>query len=110
MASPTSPTRSEPGGRSTTAAGALLKTFEKSVDDIRGLVGCKICTRLMFEPYVTTCGHSFCYTCLAQWLHNTRRNMSCPGCRAKITSIPVPDFTVSQSVFLLSKCPTWLGD
>ena len=75
----------------------LLETFTKAIDDIRSLVACRICTRPMYEPYTTPCGHSFCYSCLSQWLSNHRRKKTCPGCRARISQQPVPDYTASTN-------------
>ena len=91
-------TAAEPATRpdeaATSATGGLFDKFEKALDDIRGLVACKICTKPMHEPYVTECGHSFCYNCLSQWFVSHRHNKTCPGCRAQVTKEPVPDFTV----------------
>lgn len=75
---------------------SLLEVFTKAIDDMRSLVTCRICTRPMYEPYTTGCGHSYCYSCLVQWFSSHRRNKSCPGCRAKIIQQPVPDYTVCR--------------
>ena len=51
----------------------LLDTFAGAIEEMRSLVACRICTRPMYEPYTTTCGHSYCYSCLVQWFSCHRR-------------------------------------
>ena len=97
MASTTSAAGGDQSNRS--ATGGLFEKFEKAVEDIRALVACRICTRLMHEPYVTNCGHTFCYSCLSQWFVNHKRHKTCPGCRAEVRQMPVPDFTVRSLRF-----------
>ncbi|GME51697.1 ring finger domain-containing protein [Neofusicoccum parvum] len=40
----------------------LLKVFRSDLDSLRSLVTCKICDRLLYEPYVISCGHTYCYS------------------------------------------------
>jgi len=63
---------------------------------------CAICMEIMVAPYtVTPCGHTFCGTCILQWVkHVAVKNpreqgregtrISCPKCRAHVTAIPAP--------------------
>ena len=40
---------------------------------------CPICTEPLMEPYLTDCGHHFCYTCRGRLLASG--TMQCPQCR-----------------------------
>jgi len=40
----------------------LSHVIQGDIDALRHLVTCKICTRLLYEPYVIACGHTFCYS------------------------------------------------
>ena len=73
----------------------LLHTLEKSVEDLRSLVSCRVCVRPMYEPYTIACGHTFCYSCLAQWFASHNTNKTCPDCRAKVSQQPAPAYVVS---------------
>jgi hypothetical protein len=39
----------------------LLKTLQSQFESLRHIITCKICYGLMYEPYITTCGHTYCY-------------------------------------------------
>ena len=39
----------------------LLKTLQSQFESLRHVVTCKICFGLMYEPYTTACGHTYCY-------------------------------------------------
>ncbi|CAO3686570.1 unnamed protein product [Rhizopus stolonifer] len=43
---------------------------------------CNICFDRAIHPVLTLCGHLFCWSCLAQWLHAQSRNPTCPVCKA----------------------------
>ncbi|ORE12029.1 RING/U-box [Rhizopus microsporus var. microsporus] len=43
---------------------------------------CNICFDTAMHPVLTLCGHLFCWSCLAQWLHAQSRNPTCPVCKA----------------------------
>ena len=85
-------------------AADLLRTLEKSVEDLRGLVSCRICIRPMYEPYTIACGHTFCYSCLAQWFSNHSINKTCPDCRTKVTQQPAPAYLVRTRLGRLYRC------
>lgn len=51
---------------------------------------CSICNELMRNPYVTSCGHSFCGPCLANWFRTNPHRPTCPACRSSVTHEPVP--------------------
>jgi hypothetical protein len=44
----------------------LLKLLKAEFETLRSLVTCGICFGLLYEPYTTPCGHTFCYNCLCK--------------------------------------------
>lgn len=72
----------------------LLRILENTVEDIRTLVTCRVCVRPMYEPYMISCGHTFCYSCLAQWFCAHRHSKTCPDCRASVEHQPAPAYIV----------------
>lgn len=51
----------------------------------------------MYEPFSLACGHTYCYSCLSQWLGH---NKSCPDCRAPTTKQPVPSYIIREIVLI----------
>ena len=50
---------------------------------LRELCECAICLSLVAEPHaLPRCGHSFCGSCIANWL---ARASTCPACRAPVS-------------------------
>jgi hypothetical protein len=89
---PLAPTTAAAGGGAppgaTAAAGAAAPAVPP--EDIR----CPICVELISDPFVTPCGHTFCFACITTHL---RTKSSCPSCGA---------FLVQESIhpnFLLDK-------
>ena len=41
---------------------------------------CTLCLEELKDPSVTTCGHVFCWNCIADWL---RERPECPLCRSQ---------------------------
>ncbi|MCJ1435961.1 hypothetical protein MMC27_005337 [Xylographa pallens] len=78
------------------AIGGLLQILENTMEDLRGLVSCRVCVRPMYEPYTISCGHTFCYSCLAQWFQSHKSNKTCPDCRASVTKQPAPAYLVRE--------------
>lgn len=70
-------------------------TSTSLVSKIDRLCLCNICVELMFEPFTLDCGHSFCYSCLDEWLQQHR---SCPECRLAVKRIPNPSWTIRNIV------------
>ncbi|EGD76360.1 hypothetical protein PTSG_01060 [Salpingoeca rosetta] len=62
-----------------TLAVANLK-LERS-DSLENLLTCAICLDFLFEPVRSTCGHSFCRTCLRRLLEFDGSRANCPKCR-----------------------------
>jgi hypothetical protein len=83
------------------ASGGLLKIMENTVEDLRALVTCRVCVRPMYEPYMISCGHTFCYSCLAQWFCRHKSNKTCPDCRAVVKQQPAPAYVVSYRLLNL---------
>lgn len=79
----------------------LLRTMEGSLNDIRDIISCRICVHSMYEPYITECGHTFCYGCLVRWFEQDRTKKSCPDCRAPVSKQPVPSFAVRMPQHLM---------
>ena len=56
---------------------------------------CPICYEApMVEPYSTKCDHSFCKTCITDWL---KIQESCPYCRTMVKSAS-PDYALQQRI------------
>ncbi|CAG8452142.1 10849_t:CDS:2 [Paraglomus occultum] len=56
---------------------------------------CVICVEYMSNPCTISCGHTFCYDCLHDWLKIRRE---CPTCRKKISQRPTLSFVVKEQV------------
>lgn len=60
---------------------------------------CPICLEVLKDPFVTTCGHTFCYTCVTSHLQN--RN-SCPSCSEYLIPDKIyPNHLLKQVSFLI---------
>ncbi|ESN95463.1 hypothetical protein HELRODRAFT_179231 [Helobdella robusta] len=53
--------------------GGITDSFKTTED----CYSCPICFNILDEPYMTKCGHSFCYRCIGHSLENDNR---CPKC------------------------------
>ncbi|GLC48429.1 hypothetical protein PLESTB_000096900 [Pleodorina starrii] len=72
------------GGR-----GALLP-LGLSPDD----VNCPICVETITDPFVTSCGHTFCYQCISTQL---KHKNSCPSCGDYLTADNIyPNFLLNK--------------
>lgn len=66
-------------------------------EDFRSTITCKICFRLLYQPFTIACGHTYCYTCLDEWFgRNEARRKTCPDCRAVVRQQPAPAYTVRE--------------
>jgi hypothetical protein len=43
-------------------AAQQLKTLKTDFDSLRSHLTCKICDRMLYQPYTIACGHTYCYT------------------------------------------------
>ncbi|KAI9839628.1 MAG: hypothetical protein M1819_002254 [Sarea resinae] len=74
----------------------LIRTFRSNFDGLRSLVTCRVCVRLLYEPYTIACGHTFCYSCLSQWFANNKSHKTCPDCRSTVKHQPAPAYLVRE--------------
>jgi len=82
---------------------SLLGTFQKHVEDMRGLTRCKICFKPFYEPFILACGHTYCYSCLASWFGggaNRGSKKNCPDCRAPVITMPSPNYLLRDLVHM----------
>ncbi|CAD0105904.1 unnamed protein product [Aureobasidium uvarum] len=86
-----------------------LKTLRGDFDDIRQLITCKICERLLYEPYVISCGHTYCYSCLCTWLA-TNKKKTCPNCREVIKQPPAPSYVIREMINIFLRSHNLLPD
>lgn len=57
---------------------------------------CPICKQHMIEPFMTKCGHSFCYNCIKQHLV-VSKSCPIPECRQQITRSDIfPNFMLNK--------------
>lgn len=58
---------------------------------------CPICMSMIKDPFVTDCGHSFCFQCITTHLVNKK---SCPCCSTYMTADKVhPNFLLHKVKF-----------
>ena len=88
---------------------STLRQLQSDVDTMRQLVTCKICDRLLYEPYALSCGHTYCYSCLTQWLVQHRK-VTCPDCRKVIREQPTPSYIVRELVLVFASRNELLPD
>lgn len=86
-----------------------LKTLRGDFDDLRNLVTCRICERLLYEPYTISCGHTYCYSCLCTWF-GTSKKKTCPGCRVVITQPPAPSYVIREMINIFMRSHNLLPD
>lgn len=87
---------------------STLQTLNTDIDAIRQLITCKICTRLLTEPYSLACGHTYCYICISGWFNVHR--MTCPDCRIKITQQPAPSYILKEMTHIFASRVELLPD
>ncbi|KAF2198149.1 hypothetical protein GQ43DRAFT_443618 [Delitschia confertaspora ATCC 74209] len=79
-----------------------LKSLKSDFDNLRSHITCKICDRLLYEPYIISCGHTYCYSCLCTWFVNNK-NKTCPDCRAVVTQAPAPAYVIRDMTLIFIK-------
>lgn len=81
--------------------------MSSDLSTLRGMLECKVCFRMLYEPYTTACGHTSCYSCLCNWLKN---KSTCPACREPVTAAPAPSFLIRDMVQHFTKRADLLSD
>ncbi|KAF4453101.1 hypothetical protein F53441_4161 [Fusarium austroafricanum] len=66
----------------------------KAQDATRAEMDCQVCYALFYDPLTTTCGHTFCRSCLHRILDHSRY---CPICRRPMAISPLLNQTSSPS-------------
>ena len=56
---------------------------------------CSICCELFVRPHTLPCSHSFCQSCIAEWMEWKNE---CPICRKEVTSQPVYCLALENAV------------
>jgi hypothetical protein len=81
---------------------SLLGTFQRHIEDMRNLSLCKICIKPIYEPFILACGHTYCYSCLANWfgVRGRKRIKNCPDCRAEVKLQPSPNYLLRDLVHM----------
>lgn len=89
-----------------------LKAYDAREDGLRSLATCKICFRMLYEPYTLGCGHTYCYSCLCQWFDNSGKKgrKTCPDCRTAVTKPPAPAYALREMIRELLRHPELLPD
>ncbi|KAF2744156.1 hypothetical protein M011DRAFT_409144 [Sporormia fimetaria CBS 119925] len=73
-----------------------LKALKSEFDGLRSHLTCKICDRLLYQPYTIACGHTYCYSCLCTWFVANKARKTCPDCRAAVTQAPAPAYMIRE--------------
>ncbi|CAI6341638.1 unnamed protein product [Periconia digitata] len=71
-----------------------LKVLKSDFDSLRSHLTCKICDRLLYQPYTIACGHTYCYSCLCTWFVNNKARKTCPDCRTAVSQAPAPAYII----------------
>ncbi|KAF2134071.1 hypothetical protein P153DRAFT_306909 [Dothidotthia symphoricarpi CBS 119687] len=71
-----------------------LTALKADFSDLRSHLTCKICDRLLYQPYTISCGHTYCYTCLCTWFVNNKTRKTCPDCRILVKELPAPAYVI----------------
>ena len=88
----------------------LLKLLKNEFEALRSHVTCTICYGLLYEPYTTQCGHTFCYGCLCKsFSEDQTRVKSCPACRTAIRHAPAEAYLVRDMTQSFTKHIQLLG-
>jgi hypothetical protein len=76
-----------------------LRAIHTDLDSMRQLITCSVCQRFMYEPYALSCGHTYCYSCLAEWMGKNHKK-SCPDCRTHVKQEPTPAYLIKEMVLI----------
>jgi len=73
------------------------------IQQLKSTLDCSICLGLLCIPHSLSCGHSFCFHCLYEWM---QENNHCPSCRAALTTAPIPNVILSDQVQIYIQHPS----
>ncbi|KAF7188285.1 putative RING finger protein [Pseudocercospora fuligena] len=82
-----------------------LRTLQTDLEAMRQLITCKICLKFLYEPYALTCGHTYCYSCIMNWMGKDQaqqKKKTCPDCRTIIREQPAPSYLIKEMVLIFS--------
>ncbi|KAL0250861.1 hypothetical protein GEMRC1_000075 [Eukaryota sp. GEM-RC1] len=69
---------------------------------------CSICSSIFDKASTLPCGHSFCLTCITEWLEG---HQNCPNCRKQASIIDVaPNYVVREAVDAFVRNPAALPE
>lgn len=64
------------------------------MEELESDLTCPVCKSLLRDPFVSACGHAFCYACVSQHLGQRK---SCPTCTAYLTfDLVFPNFALQR--------------
>ncbi len=65
-----------------------LNRFIRLNNEQKSALMCGICLKIFQRPVITSCGHTFCDTCLQYWISQTindwNPHFKCPECRREL--------------------------
>ena len=91
---------SEDSSKNTARDSLDLQSLRRIQSSLRGELDCYVCYSLFHDPFTTSCGHTFCRSCLNRTLDHSRR---CPMCRCVMVMSPILDPGESPPNQLISK-------
>ncbi|KAI5118670.1 hypothetical protein M0805_003609 [Coniferiporia weirii] len=93
---------------------ASSKKSEDLLNVVQGSLQCQICLEMFIKPFaLSPCGHVLCQKCLQEWFRSAPRQpgeddidniptiyriKTCPCCRTRINTRPVPLFVIKNLV------------
>ena len=86
-----------------------LTLLQGDFENLRHSLTCKICEKLFYEPFVLSCGHTYCYRSLSSWFTASRKP-TCPNCRVRIVQLPAPSYVIKELVNTISARAELLPD
>jgi hypothetical protein len=84
-AAPSAPKRAGALPEAIAAASAIATQHSSAIKALLEEFNCGICLNLIYECAVLACGHSFCHSCIKDWLS---RSKTCPYCKSVQESDP----------------------
>lgn len=73
------------------------KQKEGFLDSMQEEFTCVICQELFLTAHTLTCSHSFCESCIKEWM-KVQKKKDCPICRKTITAEPVHSLVLDNAI------------